>query len=106
MPSVEQIEVDEIMEKIKIGKKTYICYDMTYGFLLDVESGLISSTKSAIIANATDLTEDEVRELRIGTVDKIYAVISRLTYPHLYDEDGKLKEELPDVDDTVDKKKL
>ena len=107
MEDVEVVEVEDVVKVVKIGKNTYTCFDLEYGFLMDVESGKIPNTKHEAIVNATDLTLEDVKRLRVSAVDKLYGVISRLTYPDLYDENGDLKTDLPDIpEDDDDKKKV
>lgn len=98
----------EIVEEVEInGGRKVKCYDLTYGYLLDVESGKVVETKHSAIVNATELSEDEVKALRTSEVNALYDVVLRLTYPHLFDEDGKMKE-IPQTDegDEDDKKKV
>ena len=101
----EIVEVEDVVKIVKIGKNSYTCFDLEYGYLVDVDSGATPNTKDGAIANSTGMSEDEIRKLRISTVNKLYEVISRLTYPDLYDEDGNLKSDLPEIDEDGDSKK-
>ena len=80
--------------EIECGK--YIVFDvvsedLTYGFVLEINNGTIIETKHNVIANATELSEDEILTLRLHEVELLHRTISQLTYPTLYDEDGNLK---------------
>lgn len=106
LADTEIVTEEEIKKVLTIGKKSYVCYDLTYGFLLGIENGTVENTKHAVIENGTDMDHDEVMNLRMNVIDKLYAVISRLTYPTLYDEDGNLKETLPPEEGSENKKKV
>lgn len=107
MEDIKEVEIDDVARVVKVGKNTYTCYDLTYGFLLDVETGKSPNTKLAVVMNGTDMSEEDIKALRIGTVDKLYNTITHLTYPDLYDENGVLKVDLDAEEDAIegDKKK-
>lgn len=80
--------------------------ELTLGFILDLESGLVEDNEINVIKNATSLDDDAIRELRRSEVSEIFKTAMMLTYPDAYNEDGTLKQ-LPesDLDDEEDKKK-
>ena len=91
-------------KSVKINNEEILCKDLTYGFMLGLQDGSIAETKHDVIMNATDLSEEDIKNLRVSEVDVLYSTITRLTYPHMYDEDGNMK----DLDDDFeeDKKKV
>ena len=93
---VEKYEID--------GQEPIVCQDLTYGFLVGVEAGTLEETKHDVVMDGASLSMEEVFALRNTQVNDIYEIILRLTYPMLYDEDGKRIEDTIDVD--VDKKKV
>ena len=84
-PNVKTVELSNGID-IKV-------YDLTYGYLLGVDSGDIVETKEGTIVDATDLTEVEVLALRSSDVTRLYNTVLQLTYPALYNEDGTVKEQ-------------
>jgi len=91
---------------IKFEDSTSIlCMDLTYGFILSVRDGTIDDSKENVIVDGTDLSIEDVLKLRSHKIEAIYSAIMQLTYPHLYNEDGTLKD-LSDVESDDDKKKV
>jgi len=84
-----------------------ICKDLTYGFVLGLESGEVEESTHAVVEDGTDLTKEAIFKLRKSDVTLLYNTILQLTYPHLYNEDGTLKT-IDDFQDkeTDDKKKV
>ncbi len=97
----------EEVATVTINGKDIKCYDMTHGFRMSIESGKVLDSFVNIVADGTDLSEDEINALR-GSQLKILALkIMHLTYPDAYDEDGNLKtEELEALAEEADKKKV
>ena len=93
------------IEEITINDKKVICKDLKYGYILKLETGEVTETKHDVIANGTDLTVEEIMELRKGEVEELYTAVSRLTYPQYYNEDGTIKEFENTEDGEEDKKK-
>ena len=94
---------DVFIETVKFEDGTEIkCYDLHYFYLKGCTSGDIIETKEGIVEDATDLSMDEVMLLRGHQIDRLYAVIVRLTYPDLFDENGEripaTLEDAPDSD--------
>jgi hypothetical protein len=83
--------------------KEIVCQDLTYGYLVQVQEGVIAETKHGVVMNGANLSEDEVFDLRNSDVNAIYDIITRLTYPDLFDEDGNLISQ--DAEEPEDKKK-
>jgi len=77
---------------VKLSDREVKCYDLTYGYMVGVESGSITETMLGVVEDGTDLSEDEVLSLRRSEVQEVYNTILQLTYPNLYNEDGTLKE--------------
>ncbi len=86
-------------------KKPIICQDLTYGFLLGVEDGTIEDNKQNVVENGTGLDMEMILSLRRHQIEEIYAIIIRLTYPELYNEDGTPKE-IEDEKPSKGKKKV
>ncbi len=86
------------------GLDDIVCQDLTYGFLVKVETGEISDTKINVILDGTDLNEDAIMGLRKHQVDELFEIIMQLTYPELYNEDGSRKD-LDDITEDSDNKK-
>jgi len=90
-------------EKVKVDGKTIVCMDLTFGYLMDIESGAIEDSMLNAVENGTNLDEEDIKSLRKNEVEKIYNVIMKLTYPQLFDEDGNRKE--IEEEEEVSKKK-
>jgi hypothetical protein len=93
-----------VVKKVDTERGEVICKDLTYGFIVGVESGEIEDSKHAVVENGTDLTMDDIMQLRKSEIDLISQTILQLTYPHLYNEDGSLKE-LSDFEKDADNSK-
>jgi len=81
-----------------------VCKDLTYGFVLGLESGEVEETTHSVVEDGTDLTKEDIFKLRRSDVTILYNTILQLTYPHLYNEDGTLKT-LDDFQETDDNNK-
>ena len=93
-----------VMKKVTLrnGKEVEV-YDLTLGFMADVEGGVTVDTVENIILNSTDLTIEQIQELRKSEATEIVGTALQLTYPELYDENGNHIKQ--DTDDTSDDKK-
>jgi len=91
--------------QLKSTDKEILCYPLTFGFMLDIEDGIIVETKLNIVENGTDLTIEDIREMRVPDVTLLWIEIQKETYPELYDDKGEL---IPfdDVNESDDKKKV
>ena len=91
--------------KLKSSKKEVLCYPLTFGYMLDIEDEVIEETKLGIVENGTDLTIDEIKNLRVPDVTLLWKTIQQETYPELYNDKGEL---IPfdDINESDDKKKL
>lgn len=81
-----------------------LCMDLTYGFILNIRDNVIEDSKENVIVNGTELDLEDVLKLRTHKIEKLYATIMQLTYPHLYNEDGTLKDLSEDDADDGKKK--
>ena len=61
--------------------------DLTYGYVISLNEGN-PETRHGTVINGTELSEEEVMQLRVSEVDTLYQAIMRLTYPNMYDENG------------------
>jgi len=95
-----------VTEKVKINGKDVICKDLTYGFIVKLQSGEVIETKHDIIIDGTGLTTDEIFKLRNCEVEKLYLTVSKLTYPQYYDDKGNPIELTVDEDVDEGKKKV
>ncbi len=96
-----------MVERYKVeGSEDIVCQDLTYGFLVGVENGTILDTKVNVIVDGASMVEEDVLNLRKHQVHAVFDIIMRLTYPELYDENGKRIEIGDPEEDTVSKKKL
>ena len=87
------------------GKKDFILVQaMTFGYMLDVERGIKTEDIIEAIIDATGCTEDTLRPLRRNQIAELFDVVKRVTYPELFDADGKEIE--TDYVDDGDKKKV
>ena len=87
------------------GKKDFIIVQaMTFGYLSDVEEGVVEENMGSSILDATGIGIDELRALRRDQINELWVIVKKETYPELYNEDGTEKEY--DLDETVDKKKV
>ena len=77
---------------VTINEKEILCKDLKYGYLLGLENKSIVETKHGVIMAGTKLSEEEILDMCGSEVDELYMTISRLTYPHAYNEDGSAKE--------------
>ena len=93
-----------VSSKVEIKGKDITCYDLTYGYLLSITPEN-PEKKHETIMNGTDLSEEEVMNLRASEGDALYHAISMLTYPNLYNEDGSQKD-LSGDDEGDSKKKV
>jgi hypothetical protein len=92
------------MTKFETSKGKIIrCQSMTFGYLYDVEQGLLDDNLLEAVANGTDMSEDDIRALTRVEVNEIWEIVKKETYPELYNEDGTEK----DIEDDLveDKKK-
>ena len=86
--------------------KEIICMDLTYGYMVQVANGEVVETTMAVVVNGTELDEDDVNKLRRSEVQGLYDAIIRLSYPHLFNDDGTPKELPEEVETEEDKKKV
>ncbi len=91
-------------KEVTFGEKKILCYDFTFGYMLGLQDGTVEDTIENGVVNGTDLSMDEVLELRASQVNELFQVILKLSYPSAYDEDGNLKKEPEDVDGDNKKK--
>jgi len=89
---------------VKLSSIEVLCMDMTYGFVLGLEDGSIQESPHVVVANGTTLSEDEILGLRGSEVELLYSEIVKLTYPMMYNEDGSLKEQKGEPEETSKKK--
>ena len=84
-------------------KKPVICQSLTFGYLYDIEQGIIEDDMMGALQDGCDLDLDGVRALTRIQVTEIWEIIKKETYPELYDVDGNPL----DLDDepSEDKKK-
>jgi len=93
-------------ETYKANGKEIICQDMTYGFLMAIQEGTIVESRHSVIENGTDLSYDDIMELRNSEVDDLYKIVTRLTYPDLFDKDGNQINFDAEEDESDSKKKV
>jgi hypothetical protein len=62
------------------------CYDLTVAMIDAIDQDSDKDTLINVIADATDLSKDEVKNLRRNDAVKLYEAIIKLTYPELYDK--------------------
>lgn len=86
-----------------IGKDSVTCQSLTFGYLYDIEEGVIKETILGAIIDGSNLDEDGVRALTRVQANEIWEIIKKETYPELYDEDGN--ELTVDIEPEEDKKK-
>ena len=72
--------------------KEVIVQPLTFGYIDDVENGIIEDNIITAIMDATGLDSDTVRAIRRPDAVAIFEIIKKETYPELYDEDGNEKE--------------
>ncbi len=85
-------------------RKPLICQALTFGYLYDVENGVIEDDNlSLAIMDSTGIDLEVFRGLRRNEIVEIWEVIKKETYPELYDADGN---EIDLPDDDSDKKKV
>ncbi len=65
---------------------------LTFGYLEDVEDGVIEESLASAVLDATTLSMDDLRSLTRLEVNEIFEIVKRETYPELYNEDGTPKE--------------
>ena len=92
--------------KVKINNKDIVCLPLTFGYMLDIEDGIVEESKFGIIENGTTLTLEEIRELRVPEANILWEAIKKETYPELFNTDGSMKEFSDDTNDFDDKKKV
>ena len=90
-------------EKVKLDTTEVLCMDMTYGYILGLENGTIEETQIGVVLDGTDLAVDEIMRLRKHEVLSLYNTVVKLTYPHMYNEDGTIKDIPPDEQETKKK---
>lgn len=69
-----------------------VVQSLTFGYLEDVENGIIEESMGDAILDATNLTTDQLRALTRIEANEIFEIIKRETYPELYNEDGTEKD--------------
>ena len=89
--------------KIEGTKKSVTCQSLTFGYMYDVEQGVVEESIMSAVLDGTDLDEKGIRSLTRVQVNEIWEIVKQLTYPELYNEDGSPKEF--DLEDEVDDKK-
>lgn len=87
------------------GKDNVLCQSLTFGYLYDVEQGLIPDNDMlGAVVDGTNLDKEGVRALSRVQVNEIWELVKRETYPELYEEDGSEKD-LSNISESNDKKK-
>jgi hypothetical protein len=97
------------MIKVQVGhtkEKTVTCHSLTFGYIYDVEQGVIEENVLSAILNATALSEEEIRDLPYNDTLELWNAIKRETYPQLFDEDGNELVIDSEEDSEEDKKKV
>ncbi len=89
----------------KFGKVKVVIQSLTFGYLYDIENDIIVESPLGLMLDATNLSEDDIRTLTRIETSEIVDLITKETYPELYDEDGKQIEQDPSEFDD-DKKKV
>lgn len=81
-------------------------FELTLGFIQDLENGVVEDNEINVIKNATELDDEGIRNLRRSEAGEIFETVMRLTYPDAYDEEGNIKvRPESDEDDIEDDKK-
>ena len=89
----------------KFGKLKVVIQSLTFGYLYDIENDIIVESPLGLMLDATNLSEDDIRTLTRIETSEIVDLITKETYPELYDEDGKqIEQDLSEFND--DKKKV
>ena len=84
-------------------RKPLVCQALTFGYLYDMEAGLIEDVNlSLAIMDSTGIDMEAFRALRRNEIPEIWEIIKKETYPELYDANGK-EIELPDEDNNKKK---
>jgi len=86
-------------------KKKITCQALTFGYMYDIEQGLIQEDMLSSVKNGTGLDDDAIRGMLSTDVRAIWDIIKRETYPQLFNEDGSEKDFDGDADDVDSKKK-
>lgn len=78
--------------------KEIVCQSLTFGYIYDVDKGLIAEDKLDIVENGSNLSFDEIKTLLKTQVDELYVAIRTETYPE--------SDNVEDDEEDKDKKKL
>lgn len=73
---------------LNFGDTKVICQALTFGYMYDIETGVVEDTVLGAVMDGADLTEEDVRKLRRNEIDAVWEAIKKETYPELYDENG------------------
>lgn len=87
------------------AKTKVICQSLTFGYMYDIEQGIVEENIMGAVLDGTDLTLEKLRALTRVQVNEIWEVVKKETYPELYNEDGSMRE-MDDVLGEDDKKKV
>lgn len=90
---------------LTFGETKIICQALTFGYLYDIETGVIEDTILGAVMNGADILEEDVRKLRRNEVDAVWDAIKKETYPELYDAEGN-EIDVDDTDTNPTKKKV
>lgn len=80
------------IKKIKLSDGQEITYfDLKLKTMDRIENDEGYDTALNIIGEGTELTEEQIKDLRRADVKRLYEAIIRITYPELFNEDGTPK---------------
>jgi len=77
-----------VTKEIETSRGLVKVYDLTIGYMSDIQRGIVDDTELNAVLNGTDLTEETIRDYRASDIAILSDAIMRLTYPEAYDEDG------------------
>lgn len=72
----------------KYGDVKVIIDSLTFGYMFDVENGVVEETELGLVLDGTNLTQETLRKLTRIDVSEIIDIITKQTYPELFDKDG------------------
>lgn len=72
----------------KYGDIKVIIDSLTFGYMFDVENGVVEETELGLVLDGTNLTQETLRKLTRIDVSEIIDIITKQTYPELFDKDG------------------
>jgi len=73
------IEIIEEFAEVKIGDKVFELYDITVGLSRDFVANQRAVTAERIVLDGSNITEEEIKDIKIKTIDKLSLEILKLS---------------------------